>query len=155
MTTNGTPLSTWQQHPLPPTSTYQGEPSRAVGLWGEGRRSLCPLGERVCRIAWAPGEEAEARLAFFRLRSMMIGLKLTERLLEWVLNYTLGGRKSSEGGHRSSRATCNLLLGLVKVVCFTMYGVPRVWSYDATISRRERRRAIMEVDAGPVLPGLG
>lgn len=35
----------------------------------------------------------------------MIGLKLTERLLEWVLNYTLGGRKSSEGGRRSSRAT--------------------------------------------------
>jgi len=85
----------------------------------------------------------------------MIGLKLTERLLEGVINYTLGGRKSSEGGCRYSWTTCNLLLGLVKVVCCTMYGVPRVWSYNATFSRRERRRAIMEVDAEPAPPGLG
>jgi hypothetical protein len=62
MTKKGTPLSTWQQRPLPHTSTYQGDASRTVGLWREGRRSLCPFREGVCRIVWAPGEKAEARL---------------------------------------------------------------------------------------------
>jgi hypothetical protein len=87
----------------------------------------------------------------------MIGLKLTERLSEWVINYTLGGRKSSERGRCYSRATCNLLsIGACKgcLLYDVLYGVPRVWSYNATFSRRGRRRAIVEVDAESAPPEL-